>query len=113
MTKKIIETFDILEWSLCDRKGIKSGLDGVTFEICPINDVDICEVFVKEGSINGVDISTCGKYCVQYGLECKVAYDDKAGSCVRKNDNALDCSDEFTGRWYTDDLICTCGNRHK
>ena len=109
MTNTII----ILDWSLCDRKGIKSGEDGVTSQICSNTNTEICEVFVKEGSIQGVDISTCGTYCAYYGLECLLAYDDKSGSCVRKNDKVMGCEEEFTGLVWTDDLICTCGNRYK
>ena len=63
--------------NLCTTNGIKTG--SVTKKVCA-NTPDVCEVYIKKGSENGVNkIKTCRQYCNAYGIDCAAQYEDKNG----------------------------------
>ena len=95
--------------SLCDEIQLSNVDDKVTDEICIGSNMIICEVYVKEGKINGTDINTCTKYCNAFGLRCVEAFED-ADDCQKDMDTPTDCDDVFTRPMGmgTKDNICSC-----
>lgn len=79
----------------------------VTRSICE-DSADVCEAYIKKGTVNEVQVVTCSDYCSAYGLACNEMYDDH-NSCNRKNAYS-DCDQTGGG---TSDHICVCGKRKR
>ena len=62
-----------------------------------------CEVYIKKGTLNGVDVESGDDYCTAIGLVCMQMFDDD-DSCGR-GDEYSSCS--YTGS--TTDHIVRCG----
>jgi len=90
----------VCEENLCDKKDI--SVDDVTKEICD-NQLEVCEAYIKKGTVGDVDVESCTDYCGAYGLTCTAMYDDTNG-CTRK-DQYASC-DETGGT--SSDHICVC-----
>ena len=90
---------------LCDSKQIFSG--EITKTICK-NSVHECEVYMKKGKVNSVQIETCSQYCSAYGLHCSEMYDDH-NNC-RRGKKYSTCDETGGG---TSDHICVCGKWFK
>lgn len=93
------------EETLCDIYSV--SLDDVTKEICDNESDDVCEAYIKKGTVNGVDVESCTDYCGAYGLACSEMWDDSNG-CTRKTQYAsCDNTTSITGG-DTSDHICVC-----
>ena len=85
---------------LCDSFHITPG--AVTKMIC--NDLpNECEVYMKKGKINRVQIESCSQYCSAYGLQCAEMYDNH-NNCQRGSKYST-CNETGGG---TSDHICVC-----
>ena len=96
--------------SICDKIRPSNVDEDVTDEICyGSSNMTVCEVYVKEGEINGTYINTCTKFCREYRLRCIDAFEAE-DECVKDMNAAIDCDDEFTkpGILSSKDNICSC-----
>jgi len=87
--------------NLCNVNGVT--LDAVTKDICT-NSQDVCEAYIKKGTLNGVNVQTCSQYCAAIELQCVEMYDDQ-NSCNRGS-KYESCEETGGG---TSDHICVCG----
>ena len=86
--------------NLCDSEGV--SLDSVTKILC-VNTPNVCEVYMKKGTVNGVNVQSCTHYCAAYRLGCVEMYDDQ-NNCNRGTKYTT-CDETGGG---TSDHICVC-----
>lgn len=91
----------IADKDLCNIKGISP--DAVTKIICT-NTPNVCEAYMKKGTVNDVNVQSCTHYCAAYDLQCVEMYDDK-NDCTRGSKYST-CDETGGG---TSDHICVCG----
>ena len=64
------------ENTLCGSQGMT--MDGTTLKICP-SSPKACEVYFKQGKVNGIQVSSCSEYCAAHGLRCLHSYPANMG----------------------------------
>jgi len=87
---------------LCSQNNV--AIDDVTKIICE-NSADVCEVYIKKGTLREVSVQTGNDYCSAIGLECLQQFDDQNG-CSRGTEYS---SCDATGG-TTSDHIIRCGS---
>jgi len=88
---------------LCTQQSV--GVDSVTNEICENSDT-ACEVYMKKGTLNGVNVVTGDDYCRAIGLTCLQMFDDNDG-CTPRGTQYATCSNDGGS---SSDHIVRCGS---
>ena len=101
---------DRLENTLCGGHGI--SVDAVTLKVCP-STPKLCELFFKQGIVNGNQVNTCSEYCAAHGLKCVSSYQIDEWMPCRDFANAPPDMLQYTSCDQPDDVKngigCVCG----
>jgi len=88
--------------NLCTAQNVV--LDDVSKEICEDSN-EACEVYIKKGTLNGINVQTGDDYCKAIGLECLQMFDDN-DKCSPRDKEYESCSDDGG---TSGDHIVRCG----
>jgi len=97
-TKNSADSTEGTVGGLCTKQNV--AIDDVSKEICE-NSSETCEVYMKKGTLNGIDVVTGDDYCQAIGLVCVQMFDDE-NSCERAEEYAS-CS--ATGDGSSDHIV--------